>query len=398
LATQVGPLAVAVLAAILLIALALDLKLSGASPLLSFTSASLACAALYAALRRPVLATAVQIVGIGTAGIGLHQSVVPGAAQVEQVTPITIAVLAVHVGVVALHHRWQVAVGVWWALTSALVLIAVLSERVSGPDAATPLALGACAWLVVLLIGAAAQQREGIRAELLAARRDVASEHAQRMLTEERSRIARELHDVVAHGMSTIHMQATSAPYRINDLDTGTRAEFAAISALAQTAMGEMRQILGLLRTGDDDERAPVPDLTRLDELIEISVRSGVTVVSTTDRDVVDVPAVVSTTAYRIVQEALSNVTRHADGSRATVTLARDQQELLVTVVNTAGRATTPEDPDRSRYGLIGMRERVVHLGGTLDHGIEPDGGFRVCARLPLLWTRSDPPSFQESD
>ena len=135
----------------------------------------------------------------------------------------------------------------------------------------------------------------------------------------ERTRIARELHDVVAHSMSVIHMQATSAAYRIKDLDPASKAEFAQIAAGARATMREMRQLLAVLRDeGADAELAPVPDLSRLADLVESAPRAGVPVQlreSAAVRSAVIFEAV-ALVAYRIVQESLSNVIRHAPGAR----------------------------------------------------------------------------------
>jgi signal transduction histidine kinase len=374
---------VSVLAAFGLIALGLEADAAGAGPSVAFLASSLSCAALPVALRRPLAATAMQVVA--TAALGLAVGAEPGVAA--QVPVVSIGVLVVHIGLVGVHHDWRVAVGVWWTLNGVCVAVAAVDDRITKPDGTTTVVLLAVSSLVALLAGIGYRQRVRIREELAAARRDVALEQERRSLAEERTRIARELHDVVAHSMSVIHMQATSAPYRLGDLDAATRAEFSSIAAGARGALGEMRQLLGVLReAGTELDTAPAPGVAELPGLVEVTSRSGGPCTLVVDPDVGDVPATVGTTIYRIVQEALSNVVRHADGAAATVHLSRERGGVAVTVVNGPGvRAgfVAPDDPDRARHGLVGMRERVTHLGGELSHGPEPDGGFRVTAWLP---------------
>jgi signal transduction histidine kinase len=375
---------VSVLAAFALIALGLEADAAGAGAPTAFLASSLSCAALPVALRRPIGATVMQGIAVAALGLGAE----PGVHA--QVPVVSIGVLVVHVGLVAAHHDWRVAVGVWWALNGVGVLVHAVDDRITKPDGTTTVAVLAVCSLVVLLAGIGYRMRVRIREELAAARRDVALEQERRSLAEERTRIARELHDVVAHSMSVIHMQATSAPYRLGDLDAAARAEFTSIAAGARGALGEMRQLLGVLRGADaeldkEPDTAPAPGVAELPRLVEVTSRSGAPCTLVVEADVGDVPATVGTTIYRIVQEALSNVVRHANGAAATVRLSRERDGVTVTIVNgPGGRAgfPAPDDPGRARHGLIGMRERVTHLGGELSHGPEPDGGFRVTAWL----------------
>jgi signal transduction histidine kinase len=377
---------VSVLAAFTLIALALEADAAGVAAPVAFLASSLSCAALPVALRRPVVATVMQ--GAAVAALDLGASPEPG--EPVQVPVVALGVVVVHVGLVAVHHDWPVAVGVWWTLNGVRVLVAAVDDRIT--DETTLVVVLAVSSLVVLLAGTGYRQRVRIRDELAAARRDVALEQERRSLVEERTRIARELHDVVAHSMSVIHMQATSAPYRLTHLDPATRSEFASIAAGARRALGEMRQLLGVLRGADTEpDTAPAPGLAELPELVATTSRSGAPCTLVVDPDVGDLPATLGTTVYRIVQEALSNVVRHADGAAAMVRLSRERGGVTVAVVNGPGdRAgfVAPDDPDRVRHGLVGMRERVAQLGGELSHGPEPDGGFRVTAWLPALVER----------
>jgi signal transduction histidine kinase len=376
--------AVTVLAAFALIALAVEADAAGTSAPVAFLASSLSCAALPVVLRHPIVGTAMQ----GVAIMALGMDVSPGPVPSAQLPAVAVGVVVVHVGLVAVHHHWRIAVGVWWTLNGVAVVVAAVDERVTVPDGSVTVAALAVGSLVALLSGVGYRQRIRIREELVAARRDVALEQERRSLAEERTRIARELHDVVAHSMSVIHMQATSAPYRLGDLDPSTREEFTAIAAGARTALGEMRQLLGVLRASDaEPDSAPAPGTAELPGLVEGTSRSGAPCTLVVAEDVGELPATVGTTVYRIVQEALSNVVRHAHGAAATVRLSREHGGLAVTVVNGPGGRSSlaaPDDPDRVRHGLVGMRERVAQLGGELFHGPEPAGGFRVTAWLPV--------------
>ncbi|GGT62301.1 two-component sensor histidine kinase [Streptomyces lateritius] len=237
---------------------------------------------------------------------------------------------------------------------------------------------------VVLLITATLRERGD-------AERRTAEERARTTLLEERARIARELHDVVAHHMSVITVQADSAPYRIPGLPEAAREEFTSIAASARESLAEMRRLLVVLRSeGAEGERAPQPGLDRVQQLIEATVRAGVPARLSFSAELAarlgDVPQAVDLSAYRIVQEALANVVRHAPGAETRVSVTSDDDWLTVLVVNgpVPARTSPLEGGTGTGHGLVGMRERVRLTGGTLDTGPLPDGGFRVAARLPL--------------
>lgn len=270
-----------------------------------------------------------------------------------------------------------------WAVTggAGAVLHLIAPDRSSG-SALLLTILGA----VVLVIGGAVRER-GVAQRRLAEQETISeAERAQRTLLEERTRIARELHDVVAHHMSVITVQADSAPYRISGLPKAAEEEFTAIAAAARESLGEMRRLLSVLRSdGTEGDRAPQPGLDRLQQLVEATVRAGLPVELSLSRELGEVPPAVDLSAYRIVQEALANVVRHAPGARTRVLVATDIDHLVVLIVNgpAAGRSS-PLETSGTGHGLVGMRERVRLTGGTLDVGPLPDGGFRVAARIPL--------------
>lgn len=240
---------------------------------------------------------------------------------------------------------------------------------------------------VTLVLTYALRSRGEARRRLAEQETISGAERARRTLLEERARIARELHDVVAHHMSVITVQADSAPYRVQGLPPEALEEFAGIAAGAREALHEMRRLLVVLRNEDaGGERAPQPGLDRLQQLVEATVRAGVPAELSLAADPADMDQAVDLSAYRIVQEALANVVRHAPGAPTKVSVSSDGTDLTALVVNgPAPRpVAAPLERDGTGHGLVGMRERVRLTGGTLDVGPLPDGGFRVAARLPL--------------
>ncbi|WP_432125877.1 sensor histidine kinase [Streptomyces sp. bgisy082] len=242
---------------------------------------------------------------------------------------------------------------------------------------------------VLLLLTSAVRARGDAQRRLVEQETISEAERSRRTLLEERARIARELHDVVAHHMSVITVQADSAPYRIPELPDAAREEFGSIAASARESLTEMRRLLSVLRSdgGEGGELAPQPGLDRLQQLVEATVRAGVPAELRLAADLGDVPQAVDLSAYRIVQEALANVVRHAPGAATRVSVRSDGGWLTVLVVNgppLEGGSSVERDASGTGHGLVGMRERVRLTGGSLDTGPLPDGGFRVAARLPL--------------
>jgi signal transduction histidine kinase len=216
----------------------------------------------------------------------------------------------------------------------------------------------------------------------------------ERALLEERQRIARELHDVVAHHMSVIAIQAEAAPYKTAAPPPELVESFAGIRTSALTGLAELRRVLGVLRT-DRPDTGPQPSLADLGALLDSARGTGLTVTADTSGDRVPVPEGVDLSAYRIVQEALSNAMRHAPGSHVQVGVTYRADRLELDIRNDAGRGNRANragetgESDRmdkvgSGHGLIGMRERAAMLGGTLNASPTSNGGFRVSAILPL--------------
>ncbi|MGW2191643.1 sensor histidine kinase, partial [Streptosporangium sp. NPDC001682] len=284
----------------------------------------------------------------------------------------TAIMYALVVYAVAVRSERHITVGVW--LVSVLVAWMIYPGSltvVTGIVTATVL-FGHNVRARRLAIGLLAQEEQRSRQAL-----------AGQAVLEERARIARELHDVVAHHMSVIAIQAEAVPLRAagdaERLEEGLRE----IRALSLAAMTEMRRVLGVLREDDGHaDIAPQPGLGRLEELVDTARSAGLTVTLKVGGDLTGLPTAVSLSAYRIAQESLSNAMRHAPGSAVSMRIARYGAELHVQVTNDAGHRS-PGEPRRMGHGLIGMRERVSMLGGSLWAG--PVGaGFAVTAILPI--------------
>jgi signal transduction histidine kinase len=248
------------------------------------------------------------------------------------------------------------------------------------------LAVVAIAWLV----GDNLRTRRAYLAQLeeRAARLEREREQqATRATLEERARIARELHDVIAHNVSVMVVQA-SAGEDVFDSDPGrAREALAAVASTGRDALGELRRLLGVIRPGEQEALsfAPQPGIGRLGELIEQVHDTGLAVELSIEGEQRDLPEATSLCVYRIVQEALTNTLKHAGATRAQVSLRYDPDELRVRVSDD-GRGTTDAAANGGGegHGLIGMRERVALFGGQVQAGRSPDGGYCVTARLPV--------------
>lgn len=223
------------------------------------------------------------------------------------------------------------------------------------------------------------------RAAQVNAAESAAGERARAAVTSERARIARELHDIVAHSVSIIALQAGAAEALVERDPEAARDHIASVRGIAHDALGEMRRLLDVLRE-DEPAYAPTPDLGDVDELIAASCEAGVPVELDRDGDLADVPPGVALTVYRIVQESLTNVRKHAGAAPTRVVIRRDRDGLELLVENQTG--SRPATPGNGGHGLLGMRERARMYGGTLDARATESGGFRIHASIPLA--RSD--------
>ncbi|MFI5718157.1 sensor histidine kinase [Nocardia sp. NPDC051750] len=263
-----------------------------------------------------------------------------------------------------------------WAATSLLLGAALSAEGVGADPWAWPVSLGGTVFVGLLL-------RSLIRSRSELNRQTEVSEleRARRTILEEKARIARDLHDVVAHHMSLVVVQAQTAPYRVNGVNEAARAEFESIGATAREALNEIRGLLGVLRSdGQLAEHAPQPTAADLEALFLGAARAGVDLTWSVEGTLAVVPDTVGSALYRIVQESLANAGRHAPGAAVRVTI--DCAETVeLTVVN--GRGTGPAPAGIAGLGIAGMQARALAVGGRLTAEPTPDGGFRVSARLP---------------
>ncbi|MFH5209641.1 sensor histidine kinase [Antrihabitans spumae] len=211
-------------------------------------------------------------------------------------------------------------------------------------------------------------------------------ERAKRTILEEKARIARDLHDVVAHHMSLVVVQAQSAPYRVADVSPAARAEFESIGATAREALNEIRGMLGVLRSdGERRDLAPQPGTDQIQELLEGSRRAGVPVVWAISGEPENVSDATGLAVYRILQESLSNASRHAGGAPVEVVVEYGMSLVSVSVVNGKPLTTvSTRAGDTGGNGIGGMTDRALSVGGLLTAAPRGDGGFEVRAQLPV--------------
>ena len=249
-------------------------------------------------------------------------------------------------------------------------------------------------WVTAAVLGRLLhlRTREASTARELAAaereRAEAARRRAEDAASAERSRIARELHDVVAHSLSVVVLHAGVERRLMSDVDSSTGRALATIEDTARTALAELRHLLGLLQQDHETPLAPLPSLGELDHLVSTLRASGHEVEVDVTGDPSGLPTGIDLSAYRIVQEAVTNTLRHAPGSAVALRVAHETDAVLLEVVNepsatTAGGTAPDGSALGSGRGLVGMRERVRLYGGDLTAGPTDDGGFRVHARLP---------------
>ena len=200
----------------------------------------------------------------------------------------------------------------------------------------------------------------------------------------ERHRIARELHDVVAHGLSVMIVQADGALYAADEHPEAPRQALGVIAAAGRESLAEMRRLLGILRGAGETGTAPQPGLTAIPQLTAGFREAGLEVELALPDPLPEVPPGVALAAYRIVQESLTNVLKHAGRAETEVAVAAEPERLLVRIRNGPGEREPTNDPEAG-LGLTGMRERVRLLGGRLNAGPRSDGGFEVTAELPFV-------------
>ena len=241
--------------------------------------------------------------------------------------------------------------------------------------------LFAIAWLAGFALRERAEQAEAAEARAALAERE--RETAARIaVAEERARIARELHDIVAHAVSVMVLQVGAVRHKLPDTLADDADALRNVEETGRTALGEMRRLLGAMRRdGDDLELAPRPGLDGLDSLVEEVGRAGLPVRLHVEGEPFPLPPAIDLSAYRIVQEGLTNALKHARASRADVTVRYGPDEVQIEVRDDGeGDASS----NGAGYGLVGVRERVKIYGGQMTAGNATDGGFVLSARLPL--------------
>lgn len=277
-----------------------------------------------------------------------------------------------------------------WGLT---VLFGTLLENVGGWNAGPSTPAMAVASAFALLLVCVVQIRREAEREVTVQRTVTAVERDRRTLLEERTTIARELHDVVAHHMSVVAIQAEAAPYRVENPPPELEQAFLTIRENAVAALTELRRVLGVVRAEDyEAPDAPQPTLAELDGLLANVGEAGLPTEKTVTGAVRELPQGVELSAYRIIQEALSNSLRHAPGATAKVEIGYVLGGLGLRVVN--GPPTAPAKPSPGAgHGITGMRERVAMLNGEMTAETTAEGGYEVTAFIPVPAAPSDAPA-----
>ncbi|MHA6630707.1 sensor histidine kinase [Pseudonocardia sichuanensis] len=323
------------------------------------------------ALRQPLMGWRLSFLTTVMTPLLVTTSTVPGPTSTLVLHLATLFLLAVAVPapVAALAAVAALVAGAAWTLVGG---------------AAPALIAGVTGVLVLVAgLGTALRALRGTTGRLAEAQRGTAEEQARRAVLEERTRIAREMHDVIAHHLSAIAVRAESATQRVPGTGPGAADEFATIAGAARDALTDMRRLLGVLRADDPDRpSAPVPDLDGIAGLVEGLRGSGVPVELDVAGTARPVPDDVGLTAYRVVQEALSNAARHATGAPVAVHVRWLPAAVRVQVESGMPAAVGGGASPGVGTGLVGMRERVAAVGGFLVAGAGP-GGYTVDATLP---------------
>jgi signal transduction histidine kinase len=317
------------------------------------------------------------VLGVALAGVVVFTALGYMSDAALVIPPIALYTVALTASV-----RESVIYGAITLLVLGVVVILGPVDRVTSGD----VALAGLVCVAVLAGIAGANRRRYIeevraRAELV---ERTQAERTRRTVDDERLRIARELHDVVAHTMSTINVQAGVAAYVAGDLPPAAADALQAIKTSSKDGLRELRAILAVLRQVDDpDSNQPQPGLNRLDALVAgVSAAGLPTSVVTSGPAPTVLPPAVDLAAYRIVQESLTNSIRHAGPATAIVHITYRQRSIDLNITDTGN--SVPDVPRSGGHGLIGMRERAVAVGGALDAGPCNGGGFQVTAHLPL--------------
>ena len=323
------------------------------------------------------------------------------------------------VALIAMGSHYPITMG---AFLGSLFVFALANDKRRTLTVAVPVKLGlliaaiaagaGIASLVVVLwaalatsLGNAVRNHRGYLAEVTErarrAERD-AEDQARRRVAEERVRIARELHDVIGHHVALISVQAGAMSCLLEEDQAEARQSLAHIQRASANALEDLRLTVGLLRQPGDGEQAeappvdPVPGLDRLDDLVGSFTDAGLTVTREVTGRPRPLPEAADLAAYRVIQESLTNVRKHAACARASLHLGYTAGALHLTIENDGYGASGTHAPGPAGHGIIGMRERVAAVGGRLSAGPTPDGGYRVLADLPLSPPENESPPEDE--
>lgn len=352
---------------------------------------------------RPLFGAIVSVVACGALPLlGPYLSGVPWPWMVPMMITQILIIL-----IVGLRAHWGVALAALLA-SIAISAAAAVFGHIQYPESRSEssivnIVIFSCIAGGFYVAAVIVQQWHLIRSQLLQEQENTAEEHSKRVVVEEKTRIARELHDIVAHSMSIINIQASSAPFRHPNIDADVGKEFEDISISARNALTEMRGLLGVLRNDDSNqELAPQPKFSEVEGLVKKAQQAGVNVTMERSGGPLDRSLRDSTglAGYRIVQEALSNAIRHATESQIHIKVDSGGTALWINVVNTAGKGPSEaaKNEVHRHQGLIGMRERAASVGGELRTGWTRSGGFEVEAVLPLAVADSPRPDSGERD
>ncbi|MGT2427173.1 sensor histidine kinase [Amnibacterium kyonggiense] len=380
----------ALLAAVVLVLVETPLVAAPRLPLpLAFVIVIVHAGAVPMALRIPNVAAPLSL----AAALALQWLTADTGSMLWPWSPVLIVTQCLVLGAVASRTTLPVALLHWLIAVVLSAVLAGLLRPASGAETSADVAVFGSISAALIVVALLLLQWRRVRSELVHERRIAAEEAERRLVAEERTRIARELHDVVAHSLSIITVQSSTARFRHQGFSPEAADEFDRIAAQSREALDEMRGLLRVLRGSEEDAaRRPQPGLDDVEELVAQAHRAGTSIVLEQPSGpwTVGVGPLTGLTAYRIVQEATSNAIRHAPGADVAVALTRIGDDIAVSVVNTA--TGEPAVDGRAGHGLVGMTERAAIAGGTVRFGPTEEGGFAVEARLPVF-VRSGAPA-----
>ncbi len=370
----------------------MDLVIGAAAMVVAVTVAANADTAAVDPRLQPATGLALVLTGVAASGITLWRrqpllgvlviaaatTAVSAGGYIVGVLPVLM--VAALCALAANGTRRQTVLGLGITAAGYVGLWLAHVPDLSSADVVTSLSI--C--LAAVAVGEALRQRRGRDEGLIEAAEARGEAAGERAVVEERLRIARELHDVVAHSMSLIAVQAGVGAHVLQTNPAAAQRALEVIADTSRDALTQTRSVVGLLRTGADAQPS-LPGLASVEPLLEGVRGAGLTVNLEVMGKARELPAVVDLAAYRMVQESLTNTVKHATGCPVTVRLTYAPDELSLDVSNPCSPSSGPTvgRPGPEGFGLIGLRERARALGGRLDAGPTADGGFRVTAHLP---------------